>query len=243
MPNNKLPQKSARIPWGVFPPVWIHASETAVKQHPAYDAAKVGDPDAAYKLVIETRSLDIIKQLTAAFAGMNPILVSAHAVEQAGVNAIPEALADIISKQTGWRADASIVQTNIVAHTGADGFSRLARQAEFGGDVASVQNYVLVDDFVGQGGTLANLRSHIIRGGGIVVGATVLTGKAHSALLALAKSTLEALRKKHEKELENWWHQRFGFDFDCLTESEARYLLNTPSADRVRNQIAAAVQA
>ncbi len=206
MPDNKLPQQSARIPWGVFPPVWIHASETAVKQHPAYGAAKVGDPDAAYKLVIETRSLDIV------------------------------------SKQTGWRADDSIVQTNIVAHTGADGFSRLARQAEFGGDVARGQSYVLVDDFVGQGGTLANLRSHIIRGGGIVIGATVLTGKAHSALLALAKSTLEALRKKHETELENWWHQRFGFNFDCLTESEAHYLLNTPSADRVRNQIAAAVQ-
>jgi hypothetical protein len=99
----------------------------------------------------------------------------------------------------------------------------------------------LVDDFVGQGGTLANLRAHIVRGGGVVLGATVLTGKAHSAVLALAESRLEALRKKHGKELENWWRQRFGFG--CLTESEARYLLNTPSADRVRNQIAAAVQA
>ena len=238
-----MPQQPFRTPWGVFPPVWIHANETAIKQHPAYDAAKAGDPDAAYKLVTETRSLDIVEQLTVAFAGMNPILVSAHAVEQAGVNAIPEALADIIGKQTDWRADASIVQTNIVSHTGADGFSRLARQAEFGGDVAPGQNYVLVDDFIGQGGTLASLRSHIIRGGGIVLGATVLTGKAHSAVLALAKSTLEALRKKHEKELENWWHQRFGFEFDCLTESEARYLLNTPSADRVRDRITAAIQA
>ena len=243
MPNSNLPPQPIRFPWGVFPPVWIHADETAVKKHRAYNVAKAGDPDAAYQLVTETRSLDIVEQLTVAFAGKNPILVSAHAVEQSGVNAIPEALADIISKQTGWRADASIVQTNIVAHTGADGFSRLARQAEFGGDVARDQNYVLVDDFIGQGGTLANLRSHIIRGGGIVIGATVLTGKTHSAVLALAESTLEALRTKHEKELENWWHQRFGFAFDCLTESEARYLLNTPSADRVRNQITAAVQA
>jgi len=99
----------------------------------------------------------------------------------------------------------------------------------------------LVDDFFGQGGTLANLRSHIIRGGGVVQGATVLSGKAHSAVLTLAESTFEALRKKHGKELENWWRQRFGFD--RLTQSEARYLLNTPSADRVRNQIVAAIQA
>jgi hypothetical protein len=167
--NDLLPQP-LRYSWGVFPPVWIHAGETEVKQHPAYDAAKAGDPDASYWLVTETLALDIVAQLAVAFAGMNPILVSAHAVERAGVNARPEALADIIAKQLGWRADGGIVQTNIVAHTGADGFSRMARQAEFGGDVAPQQNYVLVDDFVGQGGTLANLRSHIVRGGGVVPG-------------------------------------------------------------------------
>ena len=186
MPDIKLPPQPIRYPWGAFPPVWIHAGETAIKQHPAYNTAKAGDPDTAYQLVTEMRSLDIVKQLTVAFAGMNPILVSAHAVEQAGVNAIPEALADIISKQTGWRADASIVQTNIVAHTGADGFSRLARQAEFGGDVAPEQNYVLVDDFIGQGGTLANLRSHIIRGGGIVLGATDKSFQAFIEATAIA---------------------------------------------------------
>lgn len=158
LPDHGLLPHALRYPWGAFPPVWIHAGETTVQQHPAYNAAKSGDPDAAYWLVTETLALDIVEQLAVAFAGMNPILVSAHAVERAGVNAIPEALADIIAKRLGWRADGGIVQTNIVAHTGANGFSRLARQAEFGGDVAPQQHYVLVDDFVGQGGTLANLR-------------------------------------------------------------------------------------
>jgi len=51
--------------------------------------------------------------------------------------------------------------------------------------------------------------------------------------------TLDELRLKHGKELEEWWYQRFGFGFDCLTESEARYLLKTPDADRIRNKIAA----
>ena len=242
-PDHDPSRQPLRYEWGAFPSVWIHAGETKVKQHPAYNAAKAGDPDAAYWLVTETLAPDIVEQLAVAFASMNPILASAHAVERAGINAIPETLADIIAKQLDWRADAGIVQTNIVAHTGADGFSRLARQAKFGGDVAARQNYLLVDDFVGQGGTLANLRSHIVRGGGLVLGATVLTGKLHSAVLAFAESTLEALRKKHGRDLEDWWRQRFGFGFDCLTESEAHYLLKTPSADRVRNHIAAAVQA
>ena len=77
--------------------------------------------------------------------------------------------------------DKSIVQINIVSHTGADGFSRLARQAKFDGDTLAGKPYLLIDDFVGQGGTLANLRSHIMSRGGGVLGATVLTGKPHSA--------------------------------------------------------------
>lgn len=45
-----------------------------------------------------------------------------------------------------------------MAHTGANGFGRLARQPFFEGVVTAGQDYVLVDDFVGMGGTLANLR-------------------------------------------------------------------------------------
>ena len=78
--------------------------------------------------------------------------------------------------------------------------------------------------------------------GGNVVGARVLTGKSHSAMLALDVATYKQLRLKHGQKLENWWNQRFGFRFDCLTESEARYLFNTPDVDRIRNKIIAAVQ-
>jgi hypothetical protein len=35
---------------------------------------------------------------------------------------------------------------------------------------------------------------------------------------------------------------RFGFGYDCLTSSEARYLIRTPSADRIRDRIIAAVE-
>lgn len=231
-----------RIPWADFPPAWIHAEELTVKTHPAYKMAKAGDPDAAFRLVNDLISAAAIKQLQDVFQDVAPVLVSAHAIEGAGVNAIPAALADVLAEQLRWRAESAIVQTNIVGHTGADGFARLARQAQFDGPVDQGEMYLLVDDFVGQGGTLANLRSHVIRGGGRVSGATVLTGKPYSAYLALTAETVAALRSKHGKELEIWWQQRFGFGFDCLTESEARYLLNTPHADRVRNRITAAVE-
>ena len=231
-----------RIPWTEFHPVWIHAEEVIVKKHLAYHSAKGGEPDAAFQLVNDLLSETTVRRLQEAFQYVEPILVSVHAIENAGVNAIPEALADILAEQLNWRTENAIVQTNIVGHTGANGFARLARQATFDGPVDQNDVYILVDDFVGQGGTLANLRSHVILAGGRVVGATVLTGKPYSAHLALTAETLKALRLKHGQKLENWWQQWFGFGFECLTESEARYLLNTPNADRVRNKIIEAIE-
>ena len=72
--------------------------------------------------------------------------------------------------------DSRVVQTNVVGHTGADGYGRLARQAMFGGVVANGSEFLLVDDFVGQGGTLANLRGWVETQGGIVIGASAPSG-------------------------------------------------------------------
>jgi hypothetical protein len=119
----------------------------------------------------------------------------------------------------------------------------LARQAVFNGPVVSGRHYVLVDDFVGMGGTLANLRGHIEALGGHVLAAVALTGKAHSAKLCLTANTLQQLRAKHGRALEAWWQHRFGHTFDALTESEARYLTRAEDADTVRGRIAAAEQA
>lgn len=176
-------------------------------------------------------------------AGRQPLLASAHAFERTGVNAIPEALADELARQTGFPVDASIVQVNIVGHTGADGYVRLARQAMFDGEVIAGRDYLLVDDFIGQGGTLANLKGFIESHGGRVIGATVLTGKPYSAKLRPTNEQLALLRAKHGHALEIWWQQRFGHNFDCLTQSEARYLERSPDADTIRNRLAAAEQA
>jgi hypothetical protein len=50
------------------------------------------------------------------------------------------------------------------------------------------------------------------------------------------------LRDKYGKGLEDWWKERFVHTFDCLTQSEARYLLKTENTERVRNKIAEAEQ-
>ena len=232
-----------RTPWGDFPDVLIHASESTVKQHPAYKAAKAGHGPSATALVNDTMSEQQNQRLVDMLRGHNPALVSAHAYESEGINAIPEVFAVEISKAVGWSHDAGVVQINVVGHTGADGFSRLARQAEFEGAVQQGCEYVLVDDFVGMGGTLANMKGYIEAKGGKVLAAVSLTGKPHSAKLALSPERLHELRTKHGTELENWWMGRFAHALDTLTESEARYLARTETLDTIRNRIAAAKQA
>jgi hypothetical protein len=102
------------------------------------------------------------------------------------------------------------------------------------------RNYVLVDDFVGQGGTLANLRGHIIHAGATVTGAVTLTGKAYSARLAPRDGTLRDLAAKHGKELQDWWLEAFGYELAQSTESEARYLIRAEDVDTIRAKLAAA---
>ena len=101
----------------------------------------------------------------------------------------------------------------------------------------------MVDDFIGQGGTLANLRGWIESRGGRVVGAVALTGKFYSAKLSPTQEQLRELRERHGPDFEKWWREHFGHAFDCLTQSEARYLARSPDVDTIRDRLAAAKRA
>ena len=114
--------KPLRTAWGNFPDVLIHASESAVKQHPAYQRAKSGHGPSATALVNDTMSEPQNQRLIDFLHGHTPTLVSAHAYERQGINAIPEAFAVEISKAVGWPHDMAVAQINVVEHTGADGF-------------------------------------------------------------------------------------------------------------------------
>ena len=231
-----------RTPWRrAFPDAVILASESAVKQHPEYRAAKTGDASAAVRLVRELVGDEAIDAVGRELRKPLPIVASIHAQERDGINEIPEALAVRIAERLGLQTDASLVQTSVVNHTGADGFSRLARQALFAGDVIDGADYLIVDDFIGQGGTMANFRGHIVAHGCHVFGALALTGKPYSAKLALSDEQLAELRHKHGG-LEDWWRERFGFGFEALTQSEARYLARTADADTIRDRVAEAGQ-
>ena len=236
-----------RVPWEAFADAVLLAGESEVKQHPEYPGAKSGDAMAATNLVnslVDEAGIAAVQALIAAVCESGePMLVSAHAWERQGLNAIPTALAELLSERLGIPCETAIVQTNVVSHTGASGYGRLARQARFEGKVDKGREYVMVDDFVGQGGTLANLRGWIEKQGGKVIGAVVLTGKPYSAKLNPSQEQLHELRQRHGKDFEKWWREHFGHPFNCLTQSEARYLARSPDVDTIRNRLAAEKQA
>jgi len=238
-----IPFKALRAPWQDEPDVDIHQNdEHVVRGHPDYAEAKAGDGEAAVRLVDATINPLIVEAMRQRHVLASPTLLPVVAEESEGANAIPLALAQRLSVELGWEIDTGIIQSNVAARTRKDGYYRLAIQPVFDGIVDVHLPFVLVDDFVGQGATLANLRGHVMAIGGQVAGFTSLAGKPVSGRLALRSGTLADLRKVHGSDLENWWRQVFGFGFDELTESEARYLIPRSDAGRVREEIAARIR-
>ena len=235
-----------RVPWKAFADVVLLAGESETKQHPEYLSAKArGDAGAAANLVnslVDESGIATVRALIAAVSESgDPVLICANAYEQ-GFNAIPASLAELLSERLDVPFDTTVAQANVVRHTGADGYGRLARQAAFEGTVEKGREYVMADDFIGQGGTLANLRGWIEKQGGKVVGAVALTGKPYSAKLNPSQEQLDELRQKHGSDFERWWKTHFGHTFDCLTYSEARYLAHSPDVDTIRNRLAEAMR-
>ena len=235
-----------RTPWPPdFPDVVVHTTVAERDAHPGYAQAKGGDPDAAFELAFDLLDDAAIGYLREALAETTALLLPVVAEETLGFNAIPDAMAQILARELDFRAIAGeIVQTNKVGHTRAKAFQRVVTPALFEGHVEPGASYVLVDDHVGLGGTLANLRGHIELNGGHVIGMTALTESRDGRAISLRPATFDMLWEKHGEELDQLWQDQFGFGIDCLTEVEGQILCRQPSVDAIEDFLAqAAVEA
>lgn len=235
---------SMRTDWKDFPDIFIAHSANTITSHEKYAAAKAGDMEPALELVNDYLDDDFLNELDKFIKKFDDVhVLPVHAEEMAGRNKIPVAYAQAIQQILGLSLDDDIVQATRAFRTQSDGIGRLVKRVSFEGDVVSGRNYLIVDDVVTQGGTLADLKGYIELNGGKVVAASTLSGKANSAKMAITKSTLGQLRKQAGKELEQWWKEQFGYDFSKLTESEARYInkqIYRDGIDAVRDKLIAA---
>jgi adenine/guanine phosphoribosyltransferase-like PRPP-binding protein len=230
-----------------FPDVLIGYTEIdTVQHHDAYQAAKHGDAHAASNLVKSLVSANYLDRLRAHIRSdeRSPILAAVHAVEAEGRNEIAAALAAQIGLSLHLSHYFPVVQANIVQHTRADPYARLSKQAVFVAqqDLDSSffegRSFYLVDDFVGHGGTFANLRGFVMANGGTVIGATALAGRDFSAKIALRHERLNEVRGRYGSQFETEWKSTLGFSFDGLTQSEGRFLAEkVKNVDEIRDRI------
>jgi hypothetical protein len=231
-----------RTPWRTgFPDVVIHTTLATRDAHPQYAAAKSGDVEAALTLSQELLSPVATNALRDLIGGRHAILLPITADEITGFNAIPDAMAQALSNALNLRASAGdIVQSNKVGHTRARSFNRLVTPAAFEGRVIPGATYVLVDDHVGLGGTLANLKGYIETGGGRVIAMTKLTESRDARHIALQADVLDMLRERHGEGLENLWQEQFGHGLDCLTNVEGGILRREQTLESIRDRLAQA---
>lgn len=235
-----------RTPWRLdFPPVVVHTALALRDGHPLYTAAKSGGEDAALALSQDLLSASATASLRQLPEADGATLLPITALEMTGFNAIPDAMAQVLGRELGWPVSSGlIVQNNRVGHTRAPSFNRLVTPAAFEGEVTNGERYVLVDDHVGLGGTLANLRGHIETNGGLVVAMTTITESRDARHIALRPETLVMIREKHGEALENLWQDSFGHGLECLTELEGRILCREQTVDTIRGRLAqAAIEA
>lgn len=223
-----------------FPDTVIDRKLSDATTHTDYAAAKAGDALAALRLAQDLVSDEGITALKPLIGNRQAVLLPVLAEESAGRNKIPLAVAEIIGSRLHLPVATDVVQSTRVSRTGSDGWHRLANPPKFDGIAASGKHYFLVDDTQTQGGTFAALKGHLERQGACVIGAYALTGKQYSVQLRLDFNTLHQLRQQHG-DLEQWWHQHFGYGFDKLTEWEARFIIHArTTSETVRNRIIAA---
>lgn len=235
-----------RTPWPHdFPDVLIHTTVAGRDAHPGYTAAKSGDADAAFELAFDLLDGAAVCRVAELIAGRPVLLLPVVADETLGFNAIPDAMATILARELDLNSvSGSIVQSNKVGHTRARTFQRLVTPAEFTGPVEPGAFYLLVDDHVGLGGTLANFRGYLEGFGAEVIGMTCLTESHDGRRIALRPATQNLLWDKHGQALDQYWQDQFGYGLDCLTDVEGANLCRQPSLERIQDFLAqAAVEA
>ena len=202
-----------------------------------------GNADAAITLVRDLTSKTALDQLESLLQGRKPFAMPVTALEVGGFNAIPDAMVLCLRERLNLPVPSGkIMQSNKVAHTKSDGWHRLVTPATFTGAVVAGADYLLIDDHVGFGGTLANLRGHIEINGGHVLGMMALTETGGGREIAVRQETLSMLQAKHGRELTQFWRAVFEHGIDCLTNVEAGYLHRVESVDTIRTRMAQATE-
>lgn len=223
--EEEIDKSAVSTPLDDFPPILSpQLWNKDYKNDPDRIAAKQGDKDAAKRLAGRIINQDYANAIKEAYP--DAVLVPVKDVESQGTNVLPEAFAERLAELTGLTIYNGIGKINKTGHAKAKNkIQRLLQRARFKGNIMPGQSYYLiVDDFVSLGGTIADLRNYIIQKGGKVVGAVTLSASNEDSLTLQmkedTKNRLEVLgRDKIEKILRE---EKIANKLEDLTDAEGR---------------------
>jgi adenine/guanine phosphoribosyltransferase-like PRPP-binding protein len=233
--------KAERAHWRDFPPVIANEGLGGVKREPEYVDAKKGDWRAALTMMdrlIKDETVEKVRELIKDRKDVK--IVPVLAAEETGSNKIPLASAAILAGRLGLEVETDIIQREKVYRTNSKADHRLAHSPSFVGEVEKGRDYLVLDDTLTTGGTLASLRGHIENRGGHVLGAVAMTAHPGALDIAVKPKMLDAIEKKHGSAMNDYWKEEFGYDIDKLTQGEAGHLKAASSVDAIRDRIAEA---
>lgn len=227
-----------------FPNVVAHTSVANLKSEKngnreLYKLAKAGDQDAGFELVKKVLKPEKVQWVSDYIEGKrNVVIVPVVSIERTGYNVLPEQYAIILGHYIKRDVYDKIFQKNKAFHTGSSAMHRILSRSQFDGEVIKGYNYVIVDDVMTMGGTLADLRKYIELNGGNVILASTL---AHIGQTRLA-ITDDLINKLHNKfglgQLDALLREEgVANGIEELTYAEGYQLLKFRDVDRIRDRI------
>ncbi len=232
--------------WGVKSanPVLVQKGLSA---QPEYFAAKKdADYEAAYIISERLISENALKMVAdkigyESFAHETsgrhkPLVVAPVKAGSVVKNLIPLAMAHLIADRFQLEVCRDIYQRSGTGRTGRSALDRLLLQPEFTGKVERGRKYIIVDDVLTMGGSIAGLASYIESNGGKVICTTVLANQSQVAATAKERlkpkelellvkpQVVHSIEKKFGWRFENVFEKAVGFPLRALTSREGSFV-------------------
>ncbi|RVU06817.1 phosphoribosyltransferase [Rhizobium sp. RMa-01] len=200
-----------------------------MSSHALYSAAKgQRDMDAALQLLDDLVVEDTVKKLRALEqkSGIKPKIIAPAAQIDESNNALAIGYANWLGHELDWEVDESVFQMKDFSKDKLDHWVRIAHRSTFYGEIDKKTPYVIVDDVITLGGTLADLRSFILGKGGRVIGmSTIASREGSDVQIRLDADTQTKLEKQYGGDLADFCVERLGFHYRGFTRPEAARVL------------------